>query len=322
MARRLLILVGILAVLWGGWYLYSTSEREALSVPERTDFFWVDTTKVDSIAMKYADWNHLSKEGDKWMYITDTYRYPADEDLLSRIISTTNNMVLENVISTNAAKFDKFEVDTARGRIMRFFEKGQPVAEFVIGKLGAGYTKTYVRQLQSDTVYLARGRFQQLFTMIPDQWKSRIIFDIEPFQVDTIHWIYPDAETYLARAADNQWMVWEPGKQEPQPADTAAVSGILGEVAPLRIANYHPDSNPKHPSFDTLSLQLIVVTTDHKADTVIYNKPGEKEGRVFAKRPGTTLPIFLFHKTAYDDLALRFDDLVFKDTTAAAAATP
>jgi hypothetical protein len=316
MTRRLLILAGALICLWGVWYVYSSSERATLSVNERTDFFWVDTLRVDSAAVKYADWTHLAKRNGKWYVERPAYSWPADEGLLSRILETTNNMVLENVISTNAVKFEKFQVDTTYGRVLRFFSGGTPLAEFVIGKLGAGSMDTYVRQFKSDSVFLARGQFQQLFTMMPDQWKSRVVFDVDSSEVDTIRWICPDGETRLARGADRVWTVWETGKGQPVPADTAALNAKLTQLCPLRTNNFHPEGNPDVPTFDTLSLQLIVVTSDHRADTVVYSIPGEGSGKVYARCPGRAEPTFLFYKTAYDKLIGRYDDLVSKDTTA------
>ena len=193
------------------------------------------------------------------------------------------------------------------------------MAEFVIGKLGQGFTHTYVRQLKSDTVYLARGRFQQLFTMMPDQWKSKRIFDIDSSQVDTIRWVYPDGETRLTRGPDRQWTVWETGMKKPQPVDTAAVGAKLAKICPLVASAFHPDGNPNVPTFDTLSLQLIVVTNDRYADTVVWNIPGEGQGRVFARRPGHPLPAFIFTKAQYEALSGRFKDLVFVDTTASSS---
>lgn len=319
MIRKLLILAGILMALWGGWYAYSSKEDAALSVKERKDFFWVDTLKVDSAAVKYADWTDLAKRDGKWYVIRPAYTFPADENLLSRIIGTTNNMTLENLISTNAVKFDKFQVDTTLGRVMRFFSGGNPLAEFVIGKLGAGSVDTYVRQLNSDSVFLARGQFQQLFTMMPDQWKSPIVIDADSSQVDTIRWIYPKSETRLARNPGGMWSVWETGKGQPAPVDSAALDAKLKLVCPLRNNSFVPEGNPDVPTFDTLSLQLIVVKNDQSADTVVYNIPGEKSGKVFARYPGRPEPTFLFYKTAYDKLVAHYDDLIVKDTTASSS---
>ena len=319
MIRNLLILAGILIALWGVWYMYSSSERAELSVTERTDFFWVDTLRVDSAAVKYADWTYLAKRNGKWYVDRPTYSCPADENLLSHIIETTNDMVLENVISTNAVKFGKFQVDTVYGRVMRFFAGGNPLAEFVIGKLGATSVDTYVRQYKSDSVFLARGQFQQLYTMMPDQWKSPIVFDVDSSEVDTIRWVCPDGETRLARGADRVWTVWETGIDVPQPVNSDSLKAKLAQICPLRTNNYHPEGNPDVPTFDTLSLQLIVVTNDRRADTIVYNIPGEGLGKVYARRPGRPEPTYLFYKTAYDKLIADFDNLTVKDTTASSS---
>ena len=312
MKRTLIILVLALAVLWGGWYLYSTKEQKSLSVPEQTEFFKVDVDAFDSTQFKYADWTYLGKDNGRWMVHEPSYSYPADTALLSKLLRTTNGMVLENVISTNPSKFERFQVDTTTGRIMRFFGGGQPMAAFVIGKVGPGATHTYVRQISSDTVYLARGRFQDMYTMMPDQWKSPIIVDRDSSQVDTIRWIYPDREVRLARGADGIWTVWKSGMSSPMPTDSTAVTAKLGLVCPLRTHTFLPDGSPDAPTFDTLGLQMIMVGKDGIADTVVWNKIPEESGRVFARLPGSPHPIFLYAKQRYEMLTAAYDDLVEK----------
>ncbi|GAB4321454.1 MAG: hypothetical protein Kow0074_12430 [Candidatus Zixiibacteriota bacterium] len=312
MKRSLLLLVFALVVLWLGWHFYSSSEEARLSVPEHEDFFKVDTSIVDSAAMKYADWTHLSKVNGEWVFHGDGYTFPANTDQLMRLLETTNNLVLENVISRSPSKFRKFEVDTTLGRVMRFFSNGEPLAEFVIGKIGAGITHTYVRRLDSDSVYLARGRLQQIFTMMPDQWKSSIIIPCDSSMVDTIRWIYPDEEVRLARTAGGPWTAWSSRRGE-APVDSAAVSRVLERMCPFSTHTFLPDGSPDQPDFSSLEMQLVMVQSDGRADTVIWAEPKPDDGRLFARYPGQEMPIFLFGKQFYDRIAYPFDSLIVKD---------
>ncbi len=313
MKRSLIFLVVALVALWLGWHFYSSSEEERLSVPQHEQFFVVDTALVDSAAMKYADWTHLSKMDGEWMFHGDGYVYPANAEQLMTVFETTNKMVLENMISRSPSKFRKFEVDTTRGRVMRFFHEGEPLAEFVIGKLGPGITHTYVRQLDSDSVYLARGRFRSLYTQMPDMWKSSTIISCDTSTVDTIRWIYPDEEVRLARSADGIWMAWSSAAGE-QRADSAAVSRVLKRMCPFSTHTFLPDGNPKEPDFNSLALQLIMVQADGTADTVIWAEKEPDEQRLFARLPGQEKPIFLFGQPVYNQIAYPFDSLVVSES--------
>lgn len=309
MKRSLIFLVVVLLALWLGWHFYSSSEEERLSVPQHEQFFVVDTALVDSAAMKYADWTHLSKIDGKWMFHGDGYIYPANTEQLMRVFETTNEMVLENMISRSPSKFRRFEVDTTRGRVMRFFHEGEPLAEFVIGKLGPGITHTYARRLDSDSVYLARGRFRNLYTQMPDMWKSSVIIPCDTSTIDTIRWIYPDEEVRLARGTDDTWTAWSSVEGE-QPADSAAVSRILYRMCPFSTHTFLPDGSPDAPDFSSLALQLIMVQANGTADTVIWAEQEPDEQRLFARLPGQDLPIFLFGEQVFNEIAYPFDSLV------------
>ncbi|MBD3297858.1 MAG: DUF4340 domain-containing protein [candidate division Zixibacteria bacterium] len=313
MKRSLIVLVVALVALWLGWHFYSSSEEERLSVPQHERFFVVDTSLVDSAAMKYADWTHLSKIDGQWIFHGDDYTYPANAEQLMTVFETTNKMVLENMISRSPSKFRKFEVDTTRGRVMRFYHEGEPLAEFVIGKLGPGVTHTYVRQLDSDSVYLARGRFRSLYTQMPDMWKSSVIIPCDTSTVDTIRWIYPDEEVRLARSADDTWMAWSSVTGEQQ-ADSAAVSRVLNRMCPFTTHTFLPDGSPDNPDFSSLALQLIIVHGAGTADTVIWAEKKPDEQRLFARLSGQGKPIFLFGRQAFDQIAYPFDSLVVSES--------
>jgi hypothetical protein len=149
--------------------------------------------------------------------------------------------------------------------------------------------------------------------MVPDMWKSEIVFDFDSSLVDTIRWIYPDSETRMTRAGDGSWLVWRTGMNEPVPADTAAARSRLAAVAPLKVDGYHPEDNPDVPGFDTLGLQLIVTTSDGRADTLMCGKLPEGSHKTFARRPNREQPIYLFFGPDYGSIHGRFEDIVRKN---------
>jgi hypothetical protein len=318
MPRRLLYLLGLLIALWGIWYFYSASERRSLAVPQQRDFFWTDSLKVDSIAVRYATWTHLARHDGRWVVFTPSGPQPADEPRLSELMRTDNEMVLENLISTRPDKFDKFDVDTSHGVVMKLFAQGKPEAEFVMGKIAADYLHTYVRRLASDSVFMARGNFQRIYNRAPTEWRSTVVFDADSTTIDTVRWIEPDrGETRLIHMPDKSWTVWKPGLDQPQPVDTAIANLKLRRLSPLRADAFPVDGSTDIPKFDSLGLQLIVHATDGRADTLVWQHVAEKETqRTWAIHPGRPYPVYIFFRGSYDRLLGRYDTLVRHDSTA------
>jgi hypothetical protein len=317
MTRKLSYLAGLMILLWGIWYFYSASEHRSLSVQEQRDFFWTDSLKVDSVAIRYGTWSHLVRRDGQWVVLTPSGTLPADGQKLSEVIRTNNEMVLENLISTRPDKFEKFDVDTLRGVVMRLAAQGRPLAEFVLGKVAADYRHTYVRRLASDSVFMARGNFQRVYNRAPNDWRSTMISMLDSTVIDTVRWIEPDrGETRLIRMPDASWMVWKPGLDHPVPTDTAIANLKLRKLSPLRADAFPMDGDPNIPKFDTLGLQLIVHASDGRADTLVWQRVDEKETqRTWAIRPGRPYPVYIFFRGSYDRLLGRYETLIKYDST-------
>jgi hypothetical protein len=271
------------------------------------------------VAIKYATWNHLVRRDGQWMVLTPSGSLPADGQKLSEVIRTNNEMVLENLISTRPDKFEKFDVDTLRGVVMRLSAQGRPLAEFVLGKVASDYRHTYVRRLASDSVFMARGNFQRVYNRAPSDWRSTMISMLDSTMIDTIRWIEPDrGETRLIRMPDASWMVWKPGLDRPMPADTAITNLKLRKLSPLRADAFPMDGDPNIPKFDTLGLQLIIHASDGRADTLVWQRVDDKETqRTWAIRPGRPYPVYIFFRGSYDRLLGRYETLIKHDSTSA-----
>lgn len=319
MSRKISYLAGLLIILWGIWYFYSSSERRSLSVQEARDFFWSDSLKVDSVAVKYATWTYLARHDGNWIVYTPGGFMPADTRKLYDILRTNNEMVLENLISSRPDKFGKFEVDTVRGVVMHLYSQGRPLAEFVMGKVASDFRHTYIRRLASDSVFMARGNFQKIYNRAPNDWRSTVISTLDSALIDTITWTEPDrGETRLIRMPDSSWKVWKPGIDRPMPVDTTIANLKLRMISHLRADAFPMDGSPDIPQFDTLGLQLVLHASDGHADTLVWRKVAEEETqRTWAIRPGRPAPVYIFFRNSYDRLLGRYETLVNRDSTAA-----
>ena len=313
MKRNLFILAGLVVLLWGAWYAFQTDEQTELSIRARHDFFKADSLSVDSIAVKYATWTHLSRRDGRWIVIFPDWQQDADPNILGQVFRCTKDMVMENLISTKSAKHGSFQVDTLSGTVMRFFSGGSPVAEFVMGKAGADFNHTYIRQLQSDSVYLARGDFQRVFRRVPSDWGSRVIFPTDSSKLLSIRWLTQEGEVRAARGDDGVWKVYQNGSTVGLPVDTAVFNVRLRRMCPLTTDAFALEGTGVAAETGNPFLQLILDSRDGRSDTLLWNHTPEAESRMFAFRPGRPKPLYIFYRSSYDRLKGIFNDLVAKD---------
>jgi hypothetical protein len=313
MKRNLFILFGLMVILWGAWYAFHTEERAELSIRERRDFFKADSLAVDSIAVKYATWVNLNRRDGRWNVIYSDWQHEADPNILGQVFKFTNEMVLENLISTKPEKHTSFQVDTMMGTVLRFFSQGAPAAEFVMGKAGADMNHTYIRQLQSDSVYMARGDFQRVFRRVPADWGSRMIFPTDSSQLNSIRWISKTGEVRVARGDDGVWKVYKDGGATGLPVDTSVFNVRLRKMCPLNTDAFAMEGTGVTAETDNPDWQLILDSRDGRSDTLLWNHTPESESRMFAFRPGRPKPLYIFYRSSYDRMKGIFSDLVAKD---------
>lgn len=306
----LIILAGLAVVLWGAWYLFHTEEKSDLSIRERRDFFKADSLAVDSIAVRYGNWTHLVKRDGRWNVIFPEWETAADPNILRDVFKFTNEMVLENLISTRGEKHQSFKVDTLMGTVLKFYSSGEPQAEFVMGKAGADQNHTFIRQLQSDSVYMARGDFQRVFRRVPTDWGSRVIFDADTSELASIRWITKDAETRVSREETGEWLVYKNQSTFGLPVDTSVFNVRLRRVCPLMIDTFAGDATGVEAQLENPYLQLILTKKSGFADTLLFNHPSEGDMRMFSFRPGRPKPLFIMYKGSYDRLTGVYSELV------------
>ena len=308
--RNLLVLTGLLAALLLVFLFYHSAEKKRLSAENIHDFFWADSNLVDSIAVKYGTWTYLHRREGQWLMAVDpTLTYPAGRTDISTIIRTTNEMVLTDLISANPAKQDKFNVDTLRGTVIRFFGGGRPLADFILGRIGQDFTHTYVRREGSDSVFLASGRFTEIYAKAPMQWMDRRVFPFAPEHLREIRWKHPQTETRMTRAVDGKLMVSRDPEFDPVPADSSAAAYKFSYVGALQFNSFLPLGREQEALFDKPALALSAIDDAGKAYELLITADTGASNRFYAMYPGRPRPVGIFFKSHYDRLNGEYDSL-------------
>lgn len=316
MKRNLLALVGLFAVLLVVFLIYQSTERKRLSEENIHDFFWADSNLIDSIAVKYGSWSYLSLQDGQWTMAVDSeLTYAASTDEISNVIRTTNEMVLTDLISVNPAKQAKFKVDTAGGTVIQFFGGGVPLSDFILGRVGQDFSHTYVRRQGSDSVFLARGKFNNIYSKAPPQWMDRRAFGFEPQNLMEVRWKYPDEETRLSYAGNGKFLVSRDPDFTPTPGDSSESTYKFDFVSTLGFNAFLPKEQESKAAFDEILLQLTAIDSAGTFHELIFAADTATYKRYFAIRPGSPRPVGVFFKNIYDRLTATYDALLPADTT-------
>jgi hypothetical protein len=220
MKRSTLILIGILVILAIATYVVLQRPGETSSSGSGSEFLsQFDSSAVDRLEISSPSGSvTLALEAGKWM-ITSPGRYRADQTAIAAAVGRGKRIELRNLVSTNPEKQKVFQVDSM-GLHVRFYERGNPKASFIIGKPGPSWTETYVRRDGSTDVYLAEGPLSYLFAKQVKDWRDRTIFHIEENVVKAVRFRYGDT-TFVVQHRDTVWEV------DQRPASEGTTRGFL-----------------------------------------------------------------------------------------------
>ncbi|MFN0158289.1 MAG: DUF4340 domain-containing protein [Bacteroidota bacterium] len=209
MNKNSLVLIAIVAILGIAAYLVLQRPGES-SVSEETGqkLASYDSLAVDKIEIKAgSNYVVMEKQAGKWM-IVQPISYPADQTAITTAIGKGATVLLTSLISSNPEKQGVFQVDSSAGTLVRIFEKGSEKAAFRIGKPGSTFTETYVREENSNDVYLANEMLTYTFNKQVKDWRDKTIFSAMSESIQSVSFQYGDTAFVLTRQ-DTTWKIDE-----------------------------------------------------------------------------------------------------------------
>jgi hypothetical protein len=155
-ARQLFTLAVILILLGIGIAIKQNQKQAQISTQEYSPLeISFDETQIARISLQKGSETpfELKKEGSNWL-IGD-WRARADKEKVETLISKIKEAKGE-LRAKGKDVFPDFGIQDEEGIHVRFYENGgKEIAAIVIGTANAGADKVFIRNLNSETVYLA-----------------------------------------------------------------------------------------------------------------------------------------------------------------------
>jgi hypothetical protein len=169
------ILIGLFVCLLIVAFLVLQKPGERSANSASTGFlFTVDSLVVDKVEIKTPTSSLvLEKRGVEW-FVAQPINYKADQANIGQIIHQLKNIEIKNIVSNKPEKHSVFQVDQT-GMQVTFYEKGVEKASFVLGKMAANYSESYVRRLNSNDVLLVEGASGYMFNRPVKDWRDKTI---------------------------------------------------------------------------------------------------------------------------------------------------
>jgi hypothetical protein len=185
--------------------------------------FTVDSLSVDKIEIKTpTSFLVLEKRGVEW-FAAQPINYKADQANVCQIIHEIKNLEIKNIVSDKPEKHSVFQVDQA-GTQVTVYEKGVEKASFILGKMAASYSESYVRRVNSNDVFIVEGASGYMFGRPVKDWRDKTILTTPKESIKEVRYQYGDT-TFNITFSDSAWFA---GKDK---AKQSVVDGILSSLS-------------------------------------------------------------------------------------------
>jgi hypothetical protein len=221
----------------------------------------------------------ITRENERWT-LTSPLRATADTRAVHEAISKGRTLSLKTLVSSNPAKQQLFQLDSA-GTLVRIYAKGTEAAAFRIGKLGPTYTETYVRREGSDDVYLTDGMLATVFAKSPRDWRNKMILGLKPEDIRSVRFQYGDT-TFTLSLSDSAWNV------DGEAATEYAVRGFLASLTSLQCDDFIDSTLTSVPpligSLETGGIQIRFFQNPGDSKSIVIASNGTQVYSMYAWR--------------------------------------
>jgi hypothetical protein len=150
---------------------------------------------------------------------------PADSAYVARLLDALDGATAGDVVSMNPANHARMGVDDASA-IRMILERSGGADTVLLGGRGPVTGTVYARVPDADAVHVLEADLRAAATRTGDDWRSKRLATVDTAAVRRVGLASPDGSFVLAKD-ESGWSV------DGQPADSAAVASLLGELAAL-----------------------------------------------------------------------------------------
>jgi hypothetical protein len=242
----------------------------------------------------------------------DPVEYSADSASVATVLDKLVNMKKGELISSKPEKQELFEVDTAKGTLVKVFDaKNKPAGEFYIGKSGADWSSNFVRSAGSNKVYNVSGSIKYAFFTDKNRWRDKTITKFPKEQAKNVTLIKQGGNVYeLERSADTTGnVVWKLLRPEKANAKKDEAEKVVSTLASFSTTEWETDPlPPAEMGFDQPELIVSVTLDNGETKTVTVGKKKEGKNQFWVKTPGKDA-VFLVSEYNIERLDRKLEDL-------------
>ncbi len=231
-------ILGILAILY---YLTQTGAVDTKSID--TDKFAFDRNDIYEIELTNSGTTlAFSQNEGGWLL----ENYPVDTVRMNQFLNLFSELKIDRLITQNAEKHVKYEVTDESSQVLAKSESGKDLLHVIIGKQGANYQETFVREYSDDAVFAVKSSLGQYKTKTQADFWDKSMTQIDVNQINYVELI--GEMNYILHRNGPVWTF--DGKQ----VDFEKVTSMLSPLSNLKGSNFASEITADNAFYQGISL--------------------------------------------------------------------
>jgi hypothetical protein len=295
-----IIFVSLLAItVLVKWWDDSTSSQAF-----RTRLVDVDTATVNKMVIESTTQHRrvtLSEDTAGWTVTDDATveRYPADANSVQRALQQLNELNIKSVATRNPEKYTRFKVDST-GTKVSLYNDDTLLSSIYVGApqmVSRGQYNSYVRPAEAEAVYTVEGFLNSTFGRNVDEWRDKIVWDVERDKIYRIDFLFPADSSYsVQRAGENSWI------SEGDSLNVSAVNTITNRLGTLRVDSFIDSLSTEDFKNETFAVRLQL---DNGTQKTLRLKLPADDGNSFQAVASDYPYVFSLNKSSFENAVLK-----------------
>ncbi len=235
--KRIVVVFVVVLLLWGTLEIVgkARAERETASLLPAIERNDLDLVRIE----RESDTIELRLSADTWT----VNGYAASSDAVQELFDAVLEPVDGELIATGAGVHVRMGVDSVTGKRLEFWRGEQLVAAVIFGKRGRGFNTSYVRPVGELSVYQYKGRLTSLVDRRIEDWRDKVIVQVEADSVGRVA-ARRGRERFSLQRVDDGWRL-----NSTEEADSGAVARMLDRYGSVTASGFPTEAQADSVDF-------------------------------------------------------------------------
>lgn len=333
MKRRVDYIILLIAIIGVSLYLWQRNpDRSQYALPQLPA---VSVVELDKLEIERAQGNlTITRSGTVWKL--QPQQYPADEDLIKKMLDALNSLTLTALVSESES-FTRYELDDAHRIRVKAWQGDRLQRDVQLGKAAPSFQHTFVRLGDAPAIYHARDNLRTQFEKDAAALRDKRVLVFDQQQVTEVKMIKGDdirvfqrkekvlepakeattsGDTPAAGAPTQTERVWE--TVDGQPIASDRMNQLLTTLSLLRCASYPEEMTKTQLQDPELT---FTIQADQSYELKLFPKTDPAATDTPAVSSFSDYP-FLLSKFIAEDLGKAWDELIPGPTSSDAGSSP